>query len=376
MTVYRYFIKIALRNKGVILTYTIIFFIFAIISTWGTTVEEENFMEVKLDIGIVDNSNSQVSESLRGYLSDRHNIVEVSWDIDDIRDQVFLQVVDAVIIIAEDFENRIIKGEKAVEVYRDKRKMESLYIQSQLNKYFKFLNASYEDGSFNIYDTEEALRQRVRVDLVEGETGLENSAISQWFSYYSNFTGYIIIAVYIAVMGLVMAEFTDENVDNRRKIAYKRLFHYNREIYLGQLSLASMISFTFILGGLILGGKDIGEINLAIYLTNMLVFSFSILCLTFLINNITRDRFVINGISTVLSLGTSFISGVMVGQEFLSPKVLALARFFPLYYFVRVNNMQAIGLFDIKYEIFMQFLFGVAFLATGLYLARVKEGLG
>ncbi len=74
--------------------------------------------------------------------------------------------------------------------------------------------------------------------------------------------------------------------------------------------------------------EHIGDINLVKYLINIVAFSFSILCLTFLINNLTSNKFIINGISTVLSLGTSFISGVMVPQQFLGEEVLKIAKFF------------------------------------------------
>ena len=42
MTVYKYFIKIALRNKGLFLSYTIIFFILSIIN--GSNAQRENLV--------------------------------------------------------------------------------------------------------------------------------------------------------------------------------------------------------------------------------------------------------------------------------------------------------------------------------------------
>lgn len=77
--------------------------------------------------------------------------------------------------------------------------------------------------------------------------------------------------------------------------------------------------------------------------------------------------------STVLSLGTSFISGVMVPQQFLGKKVLTIAKFFPTYYFVRINDMQASSFLDIRYEIFMQVLFAIAFLFMGLYFSKTAQ---
>lgn len=144
-------------------------------------------------------------------------------------------------------------------------------------------------------------------------------------------------------------------------------------MYLGQLTIASIITVIFILGSIVLKGKYIGEVHFTKYVVNTVIFSFAALCLVFLINNITNNKFIISGVSTVLSLGTSFISGVMVPQEFLGEKVLTIAKFFPTYYFVKINEMEIHSFLDVKYEIFMQLLFAFAFLLMGLYISRARQ---
>ena len=109
------------------------------------------------------------------------------------------------------------------------------------------------------------------------------------------------------------------------------------------------------------------------YVSNLSVFSFTILFLTFLINNIVKNKFAISAISTVLSLGTSFISGVMVPQQLLGKNVLTVAKFFPTYYYVKINDMQANSFSDVRYEIFMQLLFAAAFLLMGLYFSKAAQ---
>lgn len=373
MIVYKYFIKIALRNKWAILSYTIVFFILSIINGSNSTGKETSFIETKLNIGIIDNNNSQLSNSLKDYLREKNHIVDVVQDEESIKEQIFLEVADAIIVIPKDFEENVINKEKAVEVYRDHRKIESIQIQNQLNKFFIFLNATYKEGKFDLDGINTALNEKIHVELIKDGGKVRNYGANEWFRSYFNFTGYVIIATYIAVMGLVMSDFTDLNIENRRKISSKKFLQYNREMYLGQLTLASIITLIFILGSIVLKGKYIREVNFGMYVINTIVFSFSILCLTFLVNNITRNKYVINSISTVLSLGTSFISGVMVPQQFLSKKVLTIAKFFPTYYFVRINDMQASSFLDIRYEIFMEILFAIAFLFMGLYFSKTAQ---
>lgn len=372
MTVYKYFLKIALKNKGAILTYTIIFFVLSILSGMSATQRDTKFAGTRLNIGIIDNSNTELSNNLKSYLEDKNHVVDTIDDREYIKEQIFLEIADAIIIIPENFEDKVINKEESIEIYNDDRKIESMQIQNQVNKFLMFANATYEDGKFNLVDVNLALNKKAKVELIDNNI-VKNTSINEWFKSYFNFTSYVIIGMYIAVIGLVMAEYKDDKIGSRMKISSKKFLNFNIEMYLGQLTIAVMITLVFILGSIVLKGKYIGEIDFSKYVINTVVFSFSILCLTFLINNFTNNKFIINGISTVLSLGTSFISGVMVPQALLGKKTLALAKFFPTYYFVKINEMAINSFAEIKYEIFMQLLFAVVFLLMGIYFSKVKQ---
>jgi len=369
MTVFKYFLKIAIKNRWIIIMYVTIFFVMTVLNSNDAVKREESFVESKLNIGIIDNCNSELSNSLRKYLEAKNNIVDTMEDEDYIKEQIFLEVADAVVIIPEDFDEKVIRREESVLVYKDDRKPQSIQIENQINKFLAFANITYENGNFALKDVAEALNESVEVHVLpSGE--IEGSGINTWFKFYFNFTGYVTIALYIAVIGVVMSDFRDENIDSRRRISSKRFLEFNREIYLGQLTLASAVTITFIIASIIFMRENIWNVYFLKYVVNLIVFSFSILCLTFLINNITRNKHAITALSTVLSLGTSFISGVMVPQEILGDKVLAVAKFFPTYYFVRVNESMINSLSDIGFDIFMQLLFAVAFLLLGLIFSR------
>lgn len=373
MTVYKYFIKIALKNKWTILGYTIIFFSMSLLSGSGATERESKFMETRLNIGIIDNSNSELSTGLKAYLEGKHNIVDTIDDEDYIKEQIFLERADAIIIIPEDFQEKVINKEKSIKIYNDDRKIESMQIQNQINKFLMFANATYEDGKFDLANVNLALREKAKVKLANNNREKNNSINNEWFRNYYNFTSYVIIAMYIAIIGMVMTDFTDENIDSRMKISSKKFLNFNMELYLGQLTIAAIITSIFILGSIVLKGKYIGEVDFIKYVINIIVFSFTILCFTFFINNFTKNKFAISGLATVLSLGTSFISGVMVPQEFLGEKTLLLAKFFPTYYFVKVNGTTVNSFSDISFNIFMQLSFAVAFILLGLYFSKAKQ---
>lgn len=373
MTVYKHFIKIAFKYRATILAYTLIFFMLALINGSSNAQKETNFVETKLDIGIINHSKSPLSKGLIDYLGKKNNIIDTFEDEKHIKEQIFLEIADAVIFISSDFEEKIINKEKAVELYRDDRKVESYQVENQVNKYIAFANATYNDGKFDLDNVRSALEESTSVKIVNSNGTDINQKANQWFKFYFNFISYITLGTYITVLGLVMMDFNEQNIENRRKISSKRYIHFNKEIYLGQLTLTSLLTTVYILGSVFFKGKYISEVYFIKYLINTVTFSFTALCLTFMINNITKNRFILTGVSTVLSLGTSFISGVMVPQEFLGEKVLNIAKFFPTYYYVRINDMNITSLSEVKYELSMQFLFAFAFLLLGLYFSKIRQ---
>ena len=373
MTVYKYFIKTAIGQKWVILGYTMIFLILSILNGADTQTKEIEFMEIGLNIGIVDKSNSNLSNELIDYLGEDNIITEIKDDMEYIKEQIFLQVIDAVVLIPEDFQSKVESKEKSIQIIRDEKRMGPMQIENQINKFLVFANGSYKDGNFNLEKVKVALKEEVEVQVLQADKYSKNKGANTWFKYYFNFTSYIIIAVYVAVIGLIMTEFNSKNIQDRMKISPKKFLNFNIEIYLGQLTIGILITGIFILGSIVLKGKHIPEVDFIKYVVNISIFSFAILCFTFLINNLTTSRFVINGISTVASLGTAFISGVLVPQELLGAKVLGIAKFFPTYYFVKINETNIKSLLDVKYEISMQFLFAMAFLLMGLYFSKIQQ---
>lgn len=373
MTVFKYFLKTALRQKWIIIGYTGIFLVLSVINGANTDTKEVVFTEKGLNIGIVDKSHSDISIELTRYLDQSNILITMEEDIDYIKEQVFLEALDAVILIPENFTELVIGKEKSIEIFRDDRRMGPLQIENQINKFLIFANATYRENQYDLSKVKMALGEEAKVELLKQDNISTNGGASTWFKYYFNFTGYIIIAIYVAVIGLIMAEFNSKNIQDRMKISSKKFLQFNTEMYLGQVILGILITSIFVMGSITLKGKHLSEVNFIKHLINIYVFSFSILCFTFLINNLTTNRFIINGISTVASLGTAFISGILVPQEFLGEKVLAIAKFFPTYYFVRVNDMKVGKLFDIRYELLMQILFGAVFLSLGLYFSKVKQ---
>lgn len=372
MTVYKYFIRIAFKYRMIIISYTLLFFTISLLGGSSSNKKIDNFMETRLNIGIIDESNTEISEGLTTYISTKNNILLLENENRTIEELIFLEIVDGVLIIPKGFEEKLINKEKAVMIYRDDRKIESFQIENQVNKYLIFANAVYDKNGFDLDKLNDALSQETIVNILEDKNRI-NLDVNKWFNFYYNFISYITLNLYISILGFVMMDFKEQGIEDRRKISPFKNLKFNKEIYLGQLSIAIFISSIFIIGSILLKGKYIKDIYFNKYLINTIIFSLSVLSLTFLINNVVKTRFALNGISNVIALGTSFISGVMVPQEYLGESVLNIARFFPTYYFVKINDMNIGSIFEIRYELMMQILFAAVFLLLGLYFSKVHQ---
>lgn len=225
MTVYKYFIKTALKNKVIISIYIGLFLMTSLLLVSTVSEQETGFRASSLNIGVIDNNNSQLSTALVEYLGERNSLVDIINDEEDIKELIFLEVLDAVIVINEDFDRRVMNKEEALLFYNDVRKVQSIQLQSQINKFLNFANASYENGSFNLELVRRALSERIEVKLVRSEDKVVNNVISQWFATYFKFVAYFIIGIYIAVIGLVMADFKESKIRNRVKISSKKPFN-------------------------------------------------------------------------------------------------------------------------------------------------------
>lgn len=111
MTVYKYFVRIALKNKWPILSYILIFLLISLINNSSVPQEDGVFMEARLNLGIVDQCNSKLSKSLHEYLRENNNVVAIEYNEDYIKEQIFLEIVDAVVIIPKNFDEKVIKKE-------------------------------------------------------------------------------------------------------------------------------------------------------------------------------------------------------------------------------------------------------------------------
>lgn len=374
MTVYKYFVRAAWRYRWTAIIYLVIFLSLSLINLTQTDPTQEVFRATRPTIDIINQSESEAAAHLDEYLNQNATVKKVADNIQDAREAVFLDKADAIIVIPKDFEQRFNQAEAAVDIVFDFKNMKGQAISSKLQKYLMLLEATEQNGAYDYDRVIRAMQKEVTVELISKKgDGISNDRLKRWFNSYYNFAGYIIMAIYIGVIGIVMSDFQDENVMKRVDSSAKSTVSIQLQTYFGQFSVAMGMSAFLVLASIVLHRENLGNVHWGKHVINLIVFSFVALGMTFLINNLTNNRNVKSALSTVLSLGLSFISGVMIDQSFLSSTTLRIAKFFPMYYFVKLNNSISAGLRETLIYLGIQMLFAIAFLVLGLYFAKQKR---
>lgn len=371
MTVYKYFLKLAYENKGLILIYSFIYFAMTILIGRGLKAGSDDYVDYGLNVAYMNYSDSELANTFISSLSDKNFLEEVEYSEDDIKEKIYLYAHDAVVVIPEDFEERVSNGDTVVEVYRDERNSKTIYLDNFINKFFVFVNAMKSSGGYDGEKLSNVFKTEAEVHLVGDRNELEKSA-NNFFDSFFRIMGYAIMGMFIATFGKIVLEFNYEPLHQRAMVSSKSNLKFNWELFFGEVSLAALVLVAYVLGLYLYKGEFFKMVPMDVYIVNLFAFSVSILGMSFLINSLAKNLFAINALSNLISLGLSFISGIFVPQYLLGEGTLKIAKFFPSYYYVNViENGTSIG--DVKWDIAIQLLFGAVYFIIGVYVFRARR---
>jgi len=93
-----------------------------------------------------------------------------------------------------------------------------------------------------------------------------------------------------------------------------------------------------------------------------------------------ESRQTVGAIGNVLSLGSAFITGVFIPQEFMNKGILKLAQFFPNFWYIKANDYIAeVTKFNFRvlqpaFEAFLvQIIMTVVFIILSLVISKRKQ---
>ncbi len=336
MTVFRTYLKILRSYRSVIIMYLSIFlFIALMVGSVGTS--STSFKVSKPSVFIINNDNSKITDSFISYVKESADIIEIESDEESIKDALFYRKVDYIIEIPKNYGEDFISGKdvkiKSISVPNS---TSTMYTEMLFNRYFSIYKTYLNNGM-----TDDQISSLVVKDL---ESSVDVSLFDtskkdiDKVCYYYNYTNYTILATCILIIGMITNTFTSMNIKRRNEISPTSYKKINRHLFLGNICLTFAVWLSYVIISFILYKDTMLTTPGLLFIINSFVFSLMALSLGFLIGNLVRSKEAQSGIVNIIALGTSFICGAFVPQEYLGSAVLSFARLLPSYWFITNNN--------------------------------------
>ncbi|MDD2435662.1 MAG: ABC transporter permease [Bacilli bacterium] len=338
MTVFKNYFKIMKQYRTTIIIYTVIFVALAVFAT-NSGVKTNDFTAIKPNVAIINNDNETVLvEGFNDYLKENAIIKSVKNNEESLRDSLFFRVVDYILIIPENFtEDFITLKNPKIETMNIPDSYGAIYTEILLDRFLNIAKVYAASGM----DQEEII-ENIKIDLKQqGEVFYsEKTSMTNvgYINYYYNFSNYTFLAISVYIIGMIMNAFNDTKIKRRNLVSnfsYKKI---NRQLFAGNFCLMLLIWSIYVGISIILYPKAMFTNYGLLLIINSLVFSVTVLSIGFLIGNLVKNREATDGIVNVIALGSSFICGAFVPQEFLGNFVLSIAKFLPSYWYIKTNN--------------------------------------
>ena len=348
MQVYKAYFKIIKKNIGQLLIYLIIFLLFAIIfGKVSTSPKDTDFESTKVNISIINkDENSKLISGLTDYLKENANIVDVGTSKEDLQDALFFREAEYIITIPKGFTKEILKGNKDINIEKTviPNSTSEIYMDNLINRYLNTVKM-YTSTIDNI--SQAKLVSNVNKDLshttdVKIKTYDNDYSNNASCANYYNFFAYSMFAVLILGISLVMISFNNKDLKRRNLASSLSMKNMNIQMVFANITYAVVVWFVMIIASFIMFKNYMFTINGLLSLLNSFVFTLAALSISILISNLVTSRNALSAVVNVIALGSCFISGVFVPQQYLWDTVLSIAKSNPTYWYVKANDDIAI----------------------------------
>lgn len=342
MTVFKNYFKVAKKWFPMILIYTLIFVGIATITSTSKAQSNQMFEASETNIALINHDQeTKLTQAFTQYIKDNAHFVEIEDNEGELRDALFFRKVDYIMIIPHNFTKDFLNDKNVkIKTMEVPDSYSAIYSKTLMNRYFNTAKLYLK-----AHISQDNMIKHIQNDLqvhsdIEMESGIQNSQINDVASFY-NFSNYTLLAIIIVVTSMVMLSFCDDKIMKRNMISKVSYQSFHRQLLLANIIMAYGVWLIYVIASFCLYQEIMLTHHGLLLILNSFVFVIAVLVLSFLLTTLTNNKQIIDGISTVIGLGTSFIAGAFVPQEYLADFVLNISKLTPSYWFISNNNMIA-----------------------------------
>lgn len=385
MQVFKLYFKIIKANIKQMSIYLIIFLAISIVFAMsGKPKSEEIFSQTKTKVAFINLDETTVlTEGFKKYLSKNVNFIDIENKQEKLQDALFYRNVEYIITIPKGFTKNFMLG-KPLEIEKNvvPDSTTRMYVDMAINKYFNLARV-YVNNMPGITEgnlVKEVAKGGVYETPVQLMTFGDKKQNNSFSVIYFNYLAYSLFAILILGVSSILMVFNNKNLQRRNLCSPMKSRNFNFELIMGNLVFA-LVCYVVLAGfGFIINLENMMSYNGLLLCINALVFTVAALSISYLVGLLIKSRSAQSAVSNALSLGFCFLSGVFVPQELLSDKVLIIASFNPIYWFVKANNaIGALSSFSIDNlskvltYMFIELAFALAIFSVALVVSKQKR---
>lgn len=363
-------------------------------STSGDTVGQI-FSRAKVPIAFITEESTPLVRGLERELEKVANIMPYEDDLETLQEAMFYDEISHIIRIPAGFTADFLDGRDAeIITYPGQSAGRAMYVDMAVESYLNTLrlyrrfipDAPLEDAIANVHrDLSQGAETLIFTD--PDKAGFQSDSRENYFNHliFFNYQAYSLFAILILGISSNLLVFNSRLIRMRQACSPLSSRKQSLQLFLANFAYALFCWFALNAISLIFIPELIGTNRMYLFIANSFVLSFWASCVSFFIAHLAKSRNGISAITNVVALGTSFLAGVFVPQEFLGSAVLRVASFTPTYWFVLANNQIArvggsirglsslAGQGELLTSMGMQLMFGLAFLAMTLVLRKKRS---
>lgn len=388
MTVFKTFLKVLNRYKGMVILYTVMLIVFGGLNMKSNN-QTTDFIATKPSVLIINNDeNVGLTKGLIDYINENSDVKNIENNDDSINDALFYREVNYIIYIPENFRKDILSGKNPEILVKSTGDYQANLAEMMVEKYVKLANVyikglyeneSVEKESEIIEKIKNVLNQNTEIQIT---TKLDTTNLAKLSRYYS-FANYTLLAGVIFVICTILSSFKNEMVNKRTIISSTNYKKHNLQLMLANSLFAICLWGLYIIVSFILFGNAMCSLHGLLYGINSFVFVLCTVSIAFLISSLVKSKGAINGIVNVVALGSSFLCGSFVPTQWLPDYVIKIAHILPSYWFIHNNeliqNIEVVN-FDSLKIVFINMgivvLFTIGYVVCSNFVVRRKRVLG
>lgn len=345
MQVFKTFAKVAKKKFPNTITYFIVFFVLIIAMSFQADSSSSNqFCVSSVDICLIDEDQSMASQALCDYLGSIHHRVTLdSYDRESLQDNLYYYQIGYIVKIPSGFEERLRSGDykNLIETSKRHDSASGYFVDCQIDAYLNSV-AAYLANGFSLQDaladTNQSLERVPQVRSIRFADAAKSSGTLMY--YFFQYLPYVALMILMCGLSPVLMTFHEKKIDARIHCSALANIRISSQLGLACFAYVFFIWIVFLVVAFALTGPSqfFSAAGLMCIL-NSGVFMLIATAIALLLGSFNLDMNIVNMVSNILSLGMSFLCGIFVPQSILGDKVLAIGRFLPAYWNVRVINM-------------------------------------